>query len=67
MEKEIKIEVGNTYETRDGRKVIVFKYNSISNDYSAVVFNTNDFLSVHEDGKYYETNDSHNDLVKLIK
>lgn len=66
-DEKLVVKVGNTYETKDGRKVIVFRHNSVNNEFEAVVLNTTDFMCVHDDGKYFETHESHNDLVKLVK
>lgn len=59
--------VGNVYERRDGRKAFVYGYDAVSVRYSCVIQGSGEFFSVTEEGKYLESEDSHNDLVKEIK
>lgn len=63
----LNIKSGNVYKTADGRAVMVYRYNSVHNEFECVVVDEGDFFSVYSDGKYYETRSSNNDLVEVIK
>lgn len=59
--------VGFVYERRDGRKCFIYGFECIHNTYQCIVQETGEFFSVHEDGKYFENGESHNDLVGFVK
>lgn len=61
------IEIGNVYKRRDGRLAFVYMFNPVSNTFECIVQNSGQVYTVSEDGKYYMTQDSHNDLVELVK
>lgn len=64
MEKELQVKIGKVYERRDGQRAVVFSYDSIHNWYICVILGTQEFFTVYEDGKYLESEENHNDLVK---
>jgi hypothetical protein len=66
---KIEMTLGQIYKRRDGKKAICFRYNDVSGLYSCVILGTDDFFSVHENGKYYESSTlkSQNDLIELWK
>ena len=57
------VEIGHIYERRDGQKAVVFNYDVIHDWYDCVILGTTSFFSVHEDGLYLESKESHNDLI----
>ena len=61
------IEIGNVYKRRDNRLVFVYMFNPVSNTFECIVQNSGQVYTVSEDGKYYMAQDSHNDLVELVK
>ena len=60
------IEIGHIYRRRDGQRAIVFYFNSIQCLYNCVLVGSMDFFTVHEDGRYLESREDHNDLVYKI-
>lgn len=59
--------VGNVYVRRDGRKAFVYGFHPVYNQYKCIIEESGEEFSVYEDGRYYETRQSHNDLVLFIK
>lgn len=58
------VAVGNTYIRRDGMKAFVYFRDRVSQQFQCVIVGTQQFYTVYEDGKYYQAQDSHNDLIK---
>ena len=64
MSKEITI--GKIYETRDGRKVACFKQDTVFCRFNCVVIGSGEFFDVNSEGFFYDSRESHNDLVKEL-
>ena len=64
---ELNIKTGYVYLTRDDRTAMVYGYNTVHHTFSCVVVDREEFFTVHQDGRYFESRDSHNDLVEEIK
>lgn len=65
MSKEI--EVGKIYKTRDGRKALCYRKNSVFCNLACVIIGSGEFFDVDEKGSFYSSHESHNDLVEEIK
>ena len=61
------VEIGNVYKRRDGRLVFVYAFNPVNNTYECIVQASGQVYTVEDNGKYYMAQDSHNDLVELVK
>lgn len=59
--------IGNVYVRRDGRKAFVYGFHPVYNSYKCIIEETGEEFSVHENGMYYETGKSHNDLIGFVK
>ena len=63
MEKELELEIGHTYLTRDNRKVVIYGEDTVFNEYRGVVLYTQEFVSYQRNGSFLQSKPSHNDLV----
>ena len=61
------VEIGNVYIRRDGRLAFVYAFNPVSNTFECIVQHSGQVYTVSDNGKYYMAQDSHNDLVELVK
>ena len=69
MVKELggKVEIGNVYVRRDGKAAYVYAYDAVMNQYKCIIPHSAEIFYIHEDGKYREIEQSHNDLIGIIK
>lgn len=58
------IELGKIYKTRDGRKALPYKKNSVFCTLNCVVIGSGEFFDVDFKGSFYGSHESHNDLVE---
>ena len=67
-EKNFKeVHIGNVYKRRDGLLAFIYKFEPVTNYFMCIIQDTGEVFPVDEYGNYSGNNETHNDLVMLVK